>query len=310
MIISKPKFWDKKKGFLSTLLYPLSLIFQIVLFLKKKISNPRNFKIPVICIGNIYIGGTGKTPTSIFIAKELYKHGKKPIIIKKFYKDHFDEHCLIKQHFENLILPKNRADGVFKAISKGFNTIILDDGFQDFSIHKNFNIICFNQAQYLGNGLIFPAGPLRQKLSSLKDADIVLINGKKDKVFEKKVLKINKRIEFFYSNFKPNNINNFKNKKLFAIAGIGNPDNFFSTLQKYGCVIEKKLSFPDHYKFNRSEISNIVDYGLKNNLKIVTTEKDYFRIKKFDFSQIEYLKIDLEINEKEKFLKKILKLYD
>ncbi len=106
------------------------------------------------------------------------------------------------------------------------------------------------------------------------------------------------------------NINLFKNKKLFAIAGIGNPENFYNLLNQYGCSIEKKLSFPDHYKFNRSEILNIIDYSLKNNLQIIMTEKDYFRIKDFNFKEIKYLKTDLEIENSSKLFNRILELYD
>ncbi len=309
MRLNKPKFWDKKPGFFSVFLLPFSLIFQFILFLKKKYTKQQSFKIPVICVGNIYLGGTGKTPSSILIANELSKLGRKPAIIKKFYKNHFDEHNLINKYFKDLILPNKRSEGIINATSRGFDIVILDDGFQDYSIKKDLNIICFNQKQLLGNELIFPAGPLRQKINSLRDAQIVIINGKKNVPFEDKILKINNNIEFYYSRFKPLNIDHFKNKKLFAIAGIGNPNNFFDLLSEQGCIIEKKLSFPDHYKFNKSEILNMIDYSLKNKLQIVMTEKDYFKVKSFNFDKIDYLKIELEIENSSKLFEKIIKLY-
>ena len=109
MNLNKPKFWDKKRSFISFLLMPLSLFVIILVFLKKKFTKTIQFDIPVICIGNIYLGGTGKTPTSIFIAKELTKLNKNPVIVKKFYYNHKDEHRLIKENFKNFILNKNRV---------------------------------------------------------------------------------------------------------------------------------------------------------------------------------------------------------
>ena len=92
MKLIKPKFWEKKTSFLSIILYPLSLIFICLIQIKKRLVKVKKFKIPIICVGNIYIGGTGKTPLSIFLANEVYSNGKKPVIIRKFYKNHFDEH--------------------------------------------------------------------------------------------------------------------------------------------------------------------------------------------------------------------------
>ena len=137
-------------------------------------------------MGNIYIGGTGKTPSAIFLAHELKKIGKNPVIVKKYYKNQKDEQSLIKKYFNNLILNKKRSDAIYEAERKGFDSVILDDGFQDFNIKKDLNIICFNQNQLIGNGFILPSGPLRQSLNSLNDAEIILINGNKDVEFEKK----------------------------------------------------------------------------------------------------------------------------
>lgn len=305
MKITKPKFWDKKIGFQSILLFPISLIFIILSVLKKKISIPQKFKISVICIGNIYVGGTGKTPTSLIIARELERKGIKTVILRKYYKNHFDEYNLIKNHFENLILKKNRAIALREAEKSGFEMAILDDGFQDYTIKKNLNIICFNQNQLIGNGLILPSGPLRESLSALKRANIVIINGSKDERFEEKILKINKKLQIYYSSYKPVNIDEFRNKKLIAIAGIGNPENFFDLIERNNCKIEKKLIFPDHHDFSKKEIENIIDEALKNDCHIVMTEKDYFKIKHFNLKNINYLKILIEIKGIEKLIKNI-----
>ena len=159
--INKPKFWDKKNlSFFAVLLYPLSLIVIFVVNLKKLFSKEIDFKIPIICVGNIYIGGTGKTPTSIILAKELVGKGIRPVILRKYYKNHIDEINQIKNTFNHLIINKNRIDGINEAINKNYDTVILDDGLQDYKVKKNLNIVCFNQNQLIGNGLVIPSRPL------------------------------------------------------------------------------------------------------------------------------------------------------
>jgi len=305
MKLYKPKFWDNKIGFLSIILFPLSLIFIFVTHLNRKISKRKVFKLPIICVGNIYLGGTGKTPTSIFLARELSKLGKKPVILRKYYKNHADEYKLIKNSFKNLIINKNRADGINDAEKNGFDFVILDDGLQDHKINKNIKIVCFNSNQLIGNGLVLPAGPLRERLSILKSAEIVIINGKKNNIFEKKILNINKKLEIFYSFYKPTNLDQFKNKKLLAIAGIGNPYNFFKIIEENNLCISKKLIFPDHYQFSQIEVENIIKDAELNNYEIIMTEKDYFKINNYKLKKINYLKVSLEIPEKKRLLDQI-----
>ena len=310
MNINKPKFWDKKIGVLSILFFPLSLIFILVIFFKRKIFKPKKFKIPIICVGNIYVGGTGKTPTSIYIANKLLELGKKPAIVRKLYNNHFDEYNFIKNYFKNLIISKNRVIGLKNAENSGFDSVILDDGLQDYNIKKNLNIVCFNQNQLIGNGLVLPAGPLRENLSSLKNANIIIINGKKNDNFEKLILKINKNLDIYYSTYKPINLEQFKNKKFFALAGIGNPENFFKLIDENNLKIERKLVFPDHYKFSKIEIQKIIDEAERNNCEIIMTEKDYYKINSFKLGKINYLKVKLEIKEFQELINKINLLYD
>ena len=309
MKLNKPKFWDKQNNIISILLIPFALIYLFIIFIKKKSIEPVKFNIPIICVGNIYIGGTGKTPTSIFLYKEILKLGKNPAILKKFYKNHSDEHKLIKNKSESLILAENRVDGIKIAENSGHDCVILDDGFQDYKIHKNLNIICFNNNQQVGNGYVLPSGPLRESMSSLKNANIILINGKKDENFEKKIIKINNKLDIFYSKYKALNIEKFRDKNLLAIAAIGNPNNFFKLLEENDLVVKKKLIFPDHYVFNESEIKNIQKEAKDKNYKIIMTEKDYFKIKDFN-NNMEYLEVELEIFSKKNFIDKVSKLYD
>ena len=196
-------------------------------------------------------------------------------------------------------------NGIEEAESKRFDIAVLDDGFQDYTIRKNLNILCFNTQQLVGNNFTFPSGPLRESLQSIKDSQIIVLNGEKNIEFEKKITSISNKVNIYYSQYNPSNISLFKDKKIFAFAGIGNPDNFFQTLVENNIKLEKKLAFPDHYNFSKAEIQKMVDFSIRNNLKLVTTEKDYYRIKNYGFRNIHYLKIELEIFEINKFLNEI-----
>ena len=158
--------------------------------------------------------------------------------------------------------------------------------------------------------MLIPSGPLRENLHSLNDADIIIINGKKDEEFERKILKINTNLKIFYSIYKPLNIDQFKNLKILGLAGIANPNNFFQLLENNGLKIEKKLSYPDHYIFKKSEIEKIVEEAKNNNYQILMTEKDFYKIKEFNFKEIKYLKVSLQILEKEKLIKLVNDIYD
>jgi tetraacyldisaccharide 4'-kinase len=301
----KPKFWDNKNKIFSIILLPISALIQLLLKFKKNISVAKKFNIPIICVGNIYIGGTGKTPLSINIANELKNSFTNVVIIKKFYKNQKDEHILINEKSGSLITNFTRIKALEEAEKKGSKVAILDDGFQDYTIKKDLNILCFNNKQLIGNGFTFPSGPLRESFNSIKGAQIIVINGEENKVFEKKIYEISKGIKIYYSKYIPLNIDEFKNKKLFAIAGIGNPNNFFELLNENDLKVEKSISFPDHYAFNKNELEKIIHYSKKNNLEIVTTEKDYHRVKNFELSDIRYLKIELQILKKNDFFKNI-----
>ena len=308
MKLIKPKFWDYK-NLISLSLFPLSLIIQLVIFFKKRFTKVSKFKIPIICIGNIYIGGTGKTPLSILISKELSKIGKKPAIIRKYYKDHKDEHSLIKENFNYLMLNSNRIVAIQEAENKNFDTAILDDGFQDYKIKKNLSIICFN-SNFEGNGFVVPAGPLRENLSSIKNAQIIIINGYKNLKFEKKILDINNNIDIYYSEYKAINYDKFNQKELLVISGIGNPENFLNLLNNHNLKIAKKYIYPDHYTFSKQELNNFINEAKKNDYQIICTEKDYYRIKEYGIEEIDFLKVELVIEKKERLIKKIQSIYD
>jgi len=307
MKVYKPKFWNKKNSIMGFFLLPISFIFQILIALQRKFTKKKHATIPVICVGNIYLGGTGKTPLSLRVANILKKLNKKVAIIKKLYEEHDDEFKLIESSQVDLFKNSSRYKAISEAANNNYDCVVLDDGFQDFSIACDLNILCFNEKQLIGNGMTLPSGPLREPLSSLKRCHIVVINGDKNFEFEKKIKKISNGIDVFYSKYLPVNTNDFKNKNLLAFAGIGNPDNFFSLLEENKLNIKKKISFPDHYNYTLKELNELIGFSLKNNLKLVTTEKDFYRIKHYNLKQIEFLNIKLEILNEDRLLKKIIK---
>ena len=308
MIFLKPKFWDKNQiSFFSVLLFPISLLIKFLAYFKNSITKTNESSIPVICVGNIYLGGTGKTPLCIKIFSILKKLNMNPAFIRKEYDQFKDEKNLQKNIgpvFEN----KKRIKAVQEAVQNNINVVIFDDGFQDLSVKKNLSIICFNEQQWIGNGLTIPSGPLRSSLSALKNADCVVINGKKNDKIENKLLSENEKIKIFYSIYKPQNISEFNNKKIIAFAGIGNPDNFFNLLKDNKINIVDKIKFPDHYRYSEQTLKSLINKAKKNNTTLLTTEKDYFRINKNLQKNINFLKIKVEIDNQKELVNEIKKI--
>ena len=133
MRINKPKFWDQKISLVSLILLPFTILVKLIILLRKRLIKGEKFNIPVICIGNIYLGGTGKTPTAILIANELVKIGKKPSIVRKYYSDQEDEYNLIKKHYKSLSVNLKRSTAILDAENKSYDSVILDDGFGNFT---------------------------------------------------------------------------------------------------------------------------------------------------------------------------------
>ena len=307
MKLFKPKFWNKQTTLIGILLIPISIFLQILVLLKRKITKRIKVSIPIICVGNIYIGGTGKTPLSLEIVSILKELNKKVAIVKKDYHNHQDEFRLIESKEVRLFKNVSRIKSINNAISNGFNTVVLDDGFQDFSVKRNLDIVCFNEKQLIGNGMTLPSGPLREPFSSLKRCQIIMINGETNLEFEKKIKNTSSNISIYYSKYLPTNIENFKNQNLLAFAGVGSPENFFNLLLKNNLNIIKKISFPDHYNYSLKELKDLINYSKEKKLKLITTEKDYFRIKHFKLPEISSFNVKLEILNKDNFQKEIIK---
>ena len=302
MLIKKPRFWDSEKiSIYSIILYPFSIIYFFLLIIIKKIKKSEKFGVPIICVGNIYLGGTGKTPLVHEIYNILNSIGKNPAIIKKYYNYLEDEISLLKSK-SIVFSEKNRSLAIKELIENKYDTAIMDDGFQDFSIQKNFSILCFNEKQWIGNGLLIPAGPLRENLNSLSRANCIFINGKKNTNIEKQINRI-KENNIFYTKYVPKNISNFSNKKIIAFAGIGNPINFFELIKDNNLNLIDYRSFPDHYNFSEKDLNDLILKAKNNDAILLTTEKDYFRINNSFKNSIEKLEVKLEIENKDNFIK-------
>ena len=298
MKIRKPIFWNNK-NLISLFLIPFSMITFIINFLKNFLSK-KNFKIKTICVGNIYLGGTGKTSLTIEINNILNKSFK-TIFIKKKYIDQLDEIELLKT-YGNVFSDNDRKISLIKAENtRKYNLAILDDGLQDKTIKYDISIACFNSSYGIGNGLLIPAGPLRENLSMLRNYSAIFLNGEKK---NKRLFSILKEFNnhIFYSNYISTNIKKFNKKsKYLYFCGIGNPEEFEYTLKKYKFNIVKKFIFPDHHNFKNKEIDEIKKIAFENKLKIVTTEKDYKRLNTKNKKNIDYLKIKLKIKNLNKF---------
>jgi len=308
MNLFKPKFWDKNRvSFFSILLFPIALIIHLLSILKRSVTKTYQSSIPVICVGNIYLGGTGKTPLCIEIFSILKDLNMNPAFIRKKYDSFKDEADLLKQ-IGPIYQSKKRMEALKNAIKNKINIAVLDDGFQDFSIKKNLSIICFNEKQWIGNGFIIPSGPLRESFSSLKRADCVIINGEKNVNIERKINEKNKQIKIFYTKYKAKNIEKFKNKKVTAFAGIGNPESFFNLLKDNNINVVKEIKFPDHYNYSKKELENLIIKSNENNSILITTEKDYFRIEENYKKNVDYIKISIDLKNRNQFVEVIKKI--
>lgn len=303
MNFKKPKFWDyKKPGFISFLLLPFSYLVLIYNFFKKKKSKISNIK--TICIGNIYIGGTGKTPLSIEIIKILNNLDYKACFIKKDYSDQIDEQRLLESKGK-LFCEKNRIDAANKAKNENFNVAIFDDGLQDRKIIYDVSIVCFNEKIGAGNGLVLPSGPLRENLKSLKKYDAVFLNGNSsnDSIFEKKIKEEFPNLNIFKSIYKITNLEEFNNSERYLVfAGIGNFDNFVELLKNNNFRLVDTILYPDHYKYSDTDLKKIRDIANFNKAKIITTEKDFLRITENNRNGINTVKIKLNIEDNDKFI--------
>ena len=305
MILKKPKFWDfKKPNFFAYLLYPFTIFVEIHNIISTVIPKKKFTEIKTICVGNLYIGGTGKTPTSLFLYNLLKKNNINPVIAKKFYKNQIDEQKFLKDN-SNFISLSDREKIVKKAIEMKFDIVIFDDGLQEKWINYDIKFACFDSEKWIGNGHLIPSGPLREKMNALKNYHGIFLKTVNDDsnldYIYNKIREINPNIEVFESNIEIENISKFNIDRNYIIfSGIGNPDSFKKLLLKNKFKIIEEITFPDHYNYQDKDILRIIDKANSNNAEIITTEKDFKRIPQNFKEKISFLEINIKIKDETK----------
>ena len=304
----KPKFWDKRGhiNLISILLFPISLIVIIKNYYEDSKPKKNYYDFRTICVGNIYVGGTGKTPLVDNLANHLKKKFK-TIIIKKNYFSHEDEKKMLESR-HRVIFEKTREESLLKAEQEKVKIVIFDDGLQEKTINYDLKIACFNSSKLDGNGHVIPAGPLREKLNSLKNYDVVFIVGnvnKETKNFIDKIKIINSNLKIFMGKYVPKDYTALKKKKFVAFSGIGNPHTFYDTLKSLKVKLADYKKFPDHYNYTDKDLQKLKELAKEKGCKLLTTEKDYFRIKKSFRKNVNFLKVKLSIDQEKKFYKYI-----
>jgi len=313
MKFKKPKFWDYKKPSLNSyLLLPISILIKSINLLKVFIPKKKIEQIKTICVGNIYLGGTGKTSLSLKINEILNEKKIKTCFIKKFYSSQIDEQNLLEINGK-LFSDKKRINSLKQASTEGFKVAIFDDGLQDFSINYDFNIVCFNNLNWIGNGLTIPSGPLRESIENIKKYKNVFLNGNDEDLEEIKryINKIDPNINIYQGKYIPKNLNEFNlNDKFLVFSGIGNHKTFISMLKTNNFNIVKDIEYPDHYQYSIKELDNFISISKNLDCKIITTEKDFMRIRESNYDKIKYIKVDLKILNEKKFLKDLSNIYE
>ena len=292
------------------LFYPVSLIWIFVDKLKFFIVKPYTSNLKIICVGNINIGGTGKTPIAILIFKILKKMGHYPIFLTSGYKGKiskpklvdgnvhlFGDEAIILKNIGPTVVSKNKLNGVkyienLNSKKKIYNIIIMDDGLQNYSIKKDLSFLTVDRKTLFGNNLCLPSGPLRQSFKSCKKIiDQIILTGNND--FEKKN-NIFKR-DVLNTYIKANKVS-FKTKYL-AFSGLGNNFKFIDTLKNANYNIALIKQFKDHHNYKENEIINLIKLADDKNLRLITTEKDIVKIPKKYHLKINYLKIKIEFDK-------------
>ena len=298
------------KSFWLYLLSPLTFIFSALVrwrknSYKKNPSKVWNSDVPIVVVGNITMGGTGKTPLVKHIAAELKERGYKPGLVSRGYGGKFsgtlevnkettfkqtgDEAQLLSKLQIPFFIDKDRSRAAQTLQEKhDCNVIISDDGLQHYKMDRKVEIAVIDGVRRLGNGMAFPAGPLREPKARLKEVDFIINNGGPTEADE--ILMTLNPAKFVHLNSgKRYSVDNWPmHKQVHAVAGVGNPNRFFDLLSRLGFEFDKN-PFPDHHKYNKRDL-----YYL-DHLPILMTEKDAAKCKHFNNSKIWYLSIEAKI---------------
>ena len=302
--MTEPWFWrerSKTADVIKTALTPASLIYAAGQSLRRRFANPYRSTLPVICVGNATVGGVGKTPFAIMLGELLRESGKRVVYLTRGYRGNLagpllvnhEQHSAIEVGDEALLLSRtaptiksqNKAAGLRFAERQRYDIVILDDGFQNPSIVKDFNILLIDAHRYDHDAATFPAGPLRESYGSARErADLVVAIGERTPP----------DWAMMSAWLEPHDAP--PPQPCIAVTGIGNPDRFFKTLEARGFKLIEKIAFPDHHQFTGQEIDRLKSIAGKRSVKLIMTEKDVTRLQKVDRDDILVLPVKMHCN--------------
>ncbi len=281
-----PSFW-RHRGFLARLLSPLGALYSLSVALKSKYAKPYRASMPVVCVGNLTAGGSGKTPVAIAVTEMLKARGRKPVFLSRGYGGKEYGPAIVRPHHTArqmgdeplllsrsapVIVARDRAIGAALASDEKADVIVMDDGHQNFALGKNLSIVVVDGASGFGNGMVIPAGPLRERVAQgLKRADAVVVMGHGNPNlcgYAGPVLR---------AHLEPLP-HDLAGRKVFAFAGIGRPQKFFDTLRNIGAFVEGTQAYADHYFYKSEDLATLASLARMKNAQLVTTEKDLVRI--------------------------------
>ena len=290
-----PAFWWAERSVAAALLAPLGICYGVVA--ARHMARPgRKAPVSVICVGNFTVGGAGKTPTAIAIARLLLESGHCPFFLSRGYGGRaagpvrVEHQRAIEVGDEPLLLARvaptivahDRLAGALAAAEGGANAIVMDDGLQNPSVDKDLAIAVIDGRRGIGNGRIFPAGPLRAPLEAQLDhIDAVLLVGLAGRAAERAIDAAQKRgLPVFHGELRPapDTVAALAGRRTLAFAGIADPDKFFATLEAHGIPAAVRKPFPDHHRYAADEMAALVACAQRDGLTLVTTEKDMARM--------------------------------
>jgi len=288
----EPAFWWRTPGATAALLAPFAWIYGKIA--AQRMAKPGGrIGIPVLCIGNLTLGGAGKTPTAIAVARLLLAAGERPFLLSRGYGGaltgpvmvdpalhgaaHVGDEPLLLARVAPTIVAHDRVAGAEAALSAGASVVVMDDGFQNPSLAKDLSIVVIDGRRGAGNGRVFPAGPLRAPLASqLARAHALILIGAAQGADAFSAA----GIPLLHAKLAPDRaaLANLGNRPVLAFAGIADPQKFFATLSDAGITIADRRSYPDHYRFSAADAAALVARAERNGLALATTEKDFVRL--------------------------------
>jgi tetraacyldisaccharide 4'-kinase len=293
----EPAFWHAPKSWKSHLLRPLGALYGAIATQRLR-RKGFDAGIPVFCVGNYHVGGAGKTPTVLALTRILRELGETPVVLSRGYggrlrgpvmvdparhdaADVGDEPLMLAPHVP-VAVSRERIDGVALAKSRRASVILMDDGFQNPSIAKDASLIVIDSSRGLGNGFVFPAGPLRAPLQpqlARTDALIVVGEGAASGPVAAEIASRDGLVLSAHLVPDAASLDRLKGKRVLAFAGIGDPQRFFRMLRAAGIEVVRERSFADHHLFSEREIESLVADAGRDQLTLVTTEKDFARLR-------------------------------